>query len=332
MEQIVIAKKEEASMASTWTEYLVLERHSKPKSWQLFVGKYEVLAECWDYQDEVTGDFKLPKTIKGIKVVGVEDSWVIGGQLQAWEHPKISFVEINEEVIVFINEYWTMPNDALAELDRIVNKLGDLTLIKAFEGGNGRFNLWMDTTNTKPKLTLRRAFASPKKHPSVFSVTVANSRKFLNAVRSAWYLMLRRDITEEEVGDINLVVRNHSPALAKNIESMFKKMQGERLTKDGEVLNVGSTVSDLPKVLYAMKHVVIAEGPTNDRLNNHPLPVFQLLNRFGGWNIGYLGWIDNNQFHGTSDYGPYDFPFEAATFEDFAYSAWSVEMYTMKLY
>ena len=81
-----------------------------------------------------------------------------------------------------------------------------------------------------------------------------------------------------------------------------------------------------------MKNVVIAEGPTDAPSNYHPLPVFELYNRYGGWTIGYLGWIENMEFHGSSSYGPNDLPFSAVTLEDYAYAAWSQEKYTMSLF
>lgn len=77
-------------------------------------------------------------------------------------------------------------HETLAELDRIINKLGDLTLIRAFEGGEGRFNLWLDATTKQPTLTLRQALAAPKKKPPIFSASAPNSREFLNAIRSVW--------------------------------------------------------------------------------------------------------------------------------------------------
>jgi hypothetical protein len=221
-------------MASTWTEYLVLERRAKTKDWRLFVGKYEVLAECWAYYDEDLNDFKLPKTINGEKVFGIDDEWVVGGPLQAWEHPEVSFTKVDADVITYIKEYCTFPNEALAELDRVINKLGNLTLIKAFDGTQGRFNLWLDTEAPKTNLSLRYAFTAPKKQPPIFSVSAANSRKFLSATRSAWYLALRRDMEIDEVRSLSRLLKDLQPALAKNMEPMFKKMLGERLTKGGE--------------------------------------------------------------------------------------------------
>ena len=71
--QSIIAEQERSSMASTWTEYLVLERRANTRDWRLFVGKYEALAECWAYYDEDLNDFKLPKTINGEKVFEFSD-------------------------------------------------------------------------------------------------------------------------------------------------------------------------------------------------------------------------------------------------------------------
>jgi hypothetical protein len=185
---------------------------------------------------------------------------------------------------------------------------------------------------SKSTLTLRQAFLSTKKPPPIFTVTAHNSRKLLNAIRSAWYLTLRRDISPDEVREISWLLKEVAPAMAKNMESMFAKMLCERMTKDGEVVNFGSELSDLPRVLYAMKNVVIAEGPTDNLLSHYPLPVFELYNRYGGWTIGYLGWIEDMKFQGASCYGPNDLPFSAATLEEYAYAAWSQENYSMSLY
>jgi hypothetical protein len=319
-------------MASTWTEYLVLERQATHKNWKLFVGKYEVLAECWAYYKEDLNEFKLPKTINGVKVVGTEDEWVVGGPLQAWEHPAINFVNVGDDVLGYVKDHCISPNEALAELDRVISKLGPQTLIKAFNGEQGRFNLWLDSSMSKPTLTLRQAFTDPKKHSPIFTVTAPNSRKLLNAVRSAWLLALRRDVSQEEVRGISWLLKDLAPAMAKNMESMFNKMLGERMTKEGEVVNIGSEVSELPRVLYAMKNVVIAEGPAKDLMNYYPAPVFELYNRYGGWTIGYLGWIEDMKFQGASIYGQHDLPFRGATLEDYAYAAWSQEKYTMSLF
>ena len=329
--QSVISEQEKSSMASTWTEYLVLERRTKTKDWRLFVGRYEALAEAAAYYDEDTDRYRIPKTIDGKRVVGQDDEWLVGGPLQAWDHPEVSFSKVDNDVITYVKDHCTFPIEALAELDRVINKLGDLTLIKAFDGAEGRFNLWLDTEVQKPALTLRCAFTDPRKQPPVFTASAPNSRKFLNAIRSAWYLTLRRDIGLDEVNGISWSIKGLHPALAKNIVPMFEKMLGERVTEDGEVVNVGSDVSDLPRMLYAIKNVVVAEGPTDDRLNNHALPVFALHNCYGGWPIGYLGWIEDMKFHGTSSYGQNDLPFSAATLQDYAYAAWGMEQYSMSL-
>ena len=329
--QIVLAEQEHSSMVSTWTEYLVLERQPTQKNWKLFVGKYEALAECWAYYNEDLNKFKLPKKINGQSVVGIEDGWVVGGPLQAWEHPAINFVNVNDDVIGYVKDHCISPNEALAELDRTISKLGALTLIKAFNGEQGRFNLWLDASMPKPILTLRQAFTDPKKHSPIFTVTAPNSRKLLNAVRSAWLLALRRDVSQEEVRDISWLLKDLAPAMAKNMQSMFAKMLGERMTKEGEVVNIGSEVSDLPRVLYAMKNLVIAEGPKVDPSNYHPLPVFELYNRHGGWTLAFPGWIEDMKFQGSSSCGQYDLPFCSVTLEGLAYAAWYQESHAMSL-
>jgi hypothetical protein len=323
--QLIIAEQEQSSMASTWTEYLVLERRAKTKDWRLFVGKYEVLAECWDYFNDETQDFDLPKSIQRNKVVGIEDGWVIGGPLQAWDHPEISFFEINDDVVAYINEYWSIPLDALAELDRIVNRLGELTLIRAFEGGEGRFNLWLDATTKQPTLKLRQALAAPKKKPPIFSAGASNSRKFLNAIRSAWYLMLRRDVTEEEVGSIAWLVRDRMPSLAKKMVPMFKKMLGERVIEGGEVVKVGSDASDLPRVLFVAKHVFVTEGQPRETSFLRPPPLFRVSYRHDGRSIGDLCWVEGGRFRGAGSYGSHDLPFSAATLQELADEALKTE-------
>lgn len=247
--QIILAEHERSSMVSTWTEYLVLERQATSKNWKLFVGKYEVLAECLAFYDEDTNEFKLPKKINGQSVVGIEDGWVVGGPLQGWDHPEISFMKVDHNVIDYVKDYLTSPNEALAELDRVISKLGPQILIKAFDGEHGRLNLWLNASLPKLALTLRQAFTDPKKHLPIFTVTAPNSRKLLEAIRSAWLLALRRDVSQEEVRVISWLLKDLAPAMAKNIQPMFTKMLGERISKDGEIVIIGSEVSNLPRML-----------------------------------------------------------------------------------
>lgn len=77
---IELARRQNSSMASTWTEYLVLTK-GQSKKYLLAPAGYDALAEATDYFDEEADDYKLPNEIKGQQVIGIEDGWVIGGEL-----------------------------------------------------------------------------------------------------------------------------------------------------------------------------------------------------------------------------------------------------------
>lgn len=78
---IVIAQRERSSLASTWNEYLCLSE-GETESYKLFTGQYESLAELNDCYDEELEDYVLPEQIDGKAVMGIEDDYVVGGELQ----------------------------------------------------------------------------------------------------------------------------------------------------------------------------------------------------------------------------------------------------------
>ena len=75
----VINSGEQSTMASTWTEYLCIEKLTKD-DFELSIRSYEVLGEAIDYSDE-DGEWDLPDEIDGMKVMGLEDEYVVGGNL-----------------------------------------------------------------------------------------------------------------------------------------------------------------------------------------------------------------------------------------------------------
>lgn len=77
---IELAHRQSSSMTSTWTEYLVLTR-GQSKKYLLAPAGYDALAEANDYFDENADDYKLPLEINGRKIIGIQDGWVIGGDL-----------------------------------------------------------------------------------------------------------------------------------------------------------------------------------------------------------------------------------------------------------
>ena len=76
----IIASREQSSMVSTWTEYLCLQRDDD-EGYKLFTGQYEALAEREQFFNEETGDYDIPDEIDGQVVVGVDDDYVVGGEL-----------------------------------------------------------------------------------------------------------------------------------------------------------------------------------------------------------------------------------------------------------
>jgi|688.fasta_scaffold546969_1 hypothetical protein len=73
---IFIAAKEMSSMTSTWTEILALEKLND-ENWQLHQGRLETIGSIYDlYEDKIydkDGNFVLPKSYKGHRIVGLAD-------------------------------------------------------------------------------------------------------------------------------------------------------------------------------------------------------------------------------------------------------------------
>lgn len=79
-ELIIVEMRELSTMASSWTEYLCLERIDE-ENYTLSVRGYEVLGELIDFYDEDIGDYKVPSEIDGSEVVRCEEGYIVGGEL-----------------------------------------------------------------------------------------------------------------------------------------------------------------------------------------------------------------------------------------------------------
>jgi hypothetical protein len=77
---IVIAEREASSMASTWNEYLCLTK-GESNTFKLYTAQYDFLAELYDFYDEELHEYVLPEQIDGQVVMGIEDDYVVGGDL-----------------------------------------------------------------------------------------------------------------------------------------------------------------------------------------------------------------------------------------------------------
>ncbi len=76
---VVIMSLEQSTMASTWTEYLCVRVLAGGRA-RLEVCQYEALAENSFFDDD-GNPTQLPTHIDGKEVVGIEDDYVVGGEL-----------------------------------------------------------------------------------------------------------------------------------------------------------------------------------------------------------------------------------------------------------
>ena len=76
----IIDSRECSTLASTWSEDLCLKRVSQTH-FELFVGGYDVVGETSEFFDEETGEEEIPDEIGGYPVRGIEDGYVIGGEI-----------------------------------------------------------------------------------------------------------------------------------------------------------------------------------------------------------------------------------------------------------
>ena len=165
----IVAEREQSSMVSTWTEYLVLKRRAKTKDWRLFVSKYEALAEAATYYDEDTDGYRIPKTIDGKKDLGQDDEWLVGGSLQCWGDPDCTFSQVDANLVAWLREFGWTGEDVLPELDSALPKLkAAWTHLNSFKLEGEYVLLWLDTGESRPFVVLRKAF--PK--------TIKNTIKF----------------------------------------------------------------------------------------------------------------------------------------------------------
>lgn len=113
---VIISSRTASSPASNWSEYLCLTRNSD-RQFELSVRVYEVLGDVADYEqlDDAGNDVvpQLPVSIGGKRIVGVEDDFIIGGELVHRDEDfrdVAAFNSINDEVIGWLRSVeWFSP-------------------------------------------------------------------------------------------------------------------------------------------------------------------------------------------------------------------------------
>ena len=99
-EIIIIADREASSMASHWREYLCLRRGIS-KRYQIFTGGYQSLADASKYFNEEDDSYEIPDVIDGKIVSGIEDEWIVGGELDYYDDvDQIEFDHIEDSALL----------------------------------------------------------------------------------------------------------------------------------------------------------------------------------------------------------------------------------------
>jgi hypothetical protein len=111
----VVASREGSSMVSTWTEYLRLSKVASGTA-LLEVCMYEPIAEAPVSEDDE--DPPLPDEIGGKKVIGVDDEWIVGGDLVCVEDGAYEFdrIRIDQAVEWLKSRYWKVTTELQDEL------------------------------------------------------------------------------------------------------------------------------------------------------------------------------------------------------------------------
>lgn len=81
---MILASREESSIASAWREYLCLER-TESGGYKLFTGQYEALEDRNKFFNEESREHHIPDEIDGKVVIGIEDDYVVGGELRYFD-------------------------------------------------------------------------------------------------------------------------------------------------------------------------------------------------------------------------------------------------------
>lgn len=115
--QKIIATKFDYNMMDSWTVYLLIMQHFDG-SFEIGGAQYEVLGLTNDFYNDVDELF-IPSEIDGKRVVGIEGSYVVGGELslEFSQYTTLRFFKINkDEIIDWLDlEGWSL--DAFDEIE-----------------------------------------------------------------------------------------------------------------------------------------------------------------------------------------------------------------------
>ena len=94
----IVDKREMSTPVSTWTQYLCICKLSNG-NFELSVRKYDVIGDPSDYSDDNGDNYSEPSEINGKKVVGVEDGYIVGGDLISDYDDTVEFKYLPDQVV-----------------------------------------------------------------------------------------------------------------------------------------------------------------------------------------------------------------------------------------
>jgi hypothetical protein len=116
----ILAVREGSGRTSVWNEYLCLNPIGPDKA-ALQVCRYEALAE-YERPEDDEHEISLPAEIDGKKVVGVEDGYIVGGELACYDDWEIVYgVDEIDDVAKRIKDLFDVDDGIIEELKMAVS-------------------------------------------------------------------------------------------------------------------------------------------------------------------------------------------------------------------
>jgi hypothetical protein len=108
-----------AGLASAWSEYLCMTKQNDGVT--LDVRQYEVLAEVEKFEN-ADGELKLPDIIDGKAVIGAEDGFIVGGELQRCGDWELAYAHANlENTLAVLRQQFDLDSEAVVALMKAVS-------------------------------------------------------------------------------------------------------------------------------------------------------------------------------------------------------------------
>jgi len=116
----IIAVREGSGRTSVWNEYLCLNLNGPGKA-ALQVCRYEALAE-YERPEDDESEIPLPTEIDGKAVVGVEDGYVVGGELARYDDWELVYgIDEIDDVVKQLKDRFAVDDGIVEQLRMAVS-------------------------------------------------------------------------------------------------------------------------------------------------------------------------------------------------------------------